>query len=79
MAMISLKLPAALGDRLERAARRGRRSKSQIVREALEQFLNAEPELPSESALETMRAWVGCVDGPRDLAANPRHMDGFGT
>ena len=79
MKTISLKLPAGLNVRLERAARRGGRSKSEIVRAALEQFLNGEPKAKRQvSALDALRPWIGCVEGPRDLATNPKYMEGFG-
>ena len=79
MKTISLKLPSRLSARLERAAKQRGQSKSEIVRTALEQFLNGRPvrQRPM-SALELAGDLVGCADGPSDLATNPKYMEGFG-
>jgi hypothetical protein len=81
MKTISLKLPAGLHARLDRAARHRKQSKSELVRTALEQFLNgkhrAEPAGPV-SALVLAGDLVGCAEGPGDLSADPRYMEGFG-
>lgn len=78
MKTLSLKLPASLHVRLERAARKLRKSKSEIVRAALEQFLNAEPGVRPLSALDAAGPYVGCGEGPGDLSTNPKYMEGFG-
>jgi hypothetical protein len=81
MKTISLKLPAGLHAQLDRAARHRKQSKSDVVRAALEQFLNgtnrSEPAGPL-SALELAGDLVGCAVGPGDLSANPKYMEGFG-
>ena len=78
MKTLSLKLPAALGLKLDRVAKKRGQSKSEVVRAALEQFLNGEPGVPTGSALEAVAPWVGCVEGPGDLSTNPEYMEGFG-
>jgi hypothetical protein len=82
MKTLSLKLPARLSARLERAAKKRGQSKSEIVRAALEQFLNGAPAAPSAarpmSVLDLAGDLVGCVEGPGDLTTNPKHMEGFG-
>ncbi len=75
MKMLSLKLPPSLSVRLARAAKKRGQSKSEVVRAALEQFLEAERPM---SALELAGDLVGCGEGPGDLSTNPRHMEGFG-
>jgi metal-responsive CopG/Arc/MetJ family transcriptional regulator len=75
MKTLSLKLPPSLSVRLERAAKQRGQSKSEVVRAALEQFLNGERPL---SALELAGDLVGCGEGPGDLSTNPKHMEGFG-
>jgi hypothetical protein len=81
MKTISLKLPGGLHAKLDRAAKQTNQSKSDVVRAALEQFLNGTP--PSESirpisALELAGDWVGCCEGPGDLSTNPKYMEGYG-
>jgi len=78
MKTISLKLPSRLSNKLDRAAKQRGLSKSDIVRTALEQHLNGDKAIPPGSALEAAMPWVGCVEGPGDLATNPKYMEGFG-
>jgi metal-responsive CopG/Arc/MetJ family transcriptional regulator len=75
MKTISLKLPPGLSVKLERAARKSGRSKSELVRTALEQFLKAERPM---SARELAGDLVGRGEGPGDLSTNPKYMQGFG-
>ncbi|HKI38730.1 MAG TPA: ribbon-helix-helix protein, CopG family [Gemmataceae bacterium] len=79
MKTISLKLTEELRRKLERAARERGQSKSEVVRAALEQFLNgARGTQRPLSALELAGDLVGCVEGPGDLSTNPKYMEGFG-
>ncbi len=75
MKTISLKLPPDLSVRLERVAREQGKSKSEIIRAALEQHLKAERPM---SALELAGDLVGSCKGPADLSTNPQHMEGYG-
>ncbi len=75
---ISLKLPAGLHARLERTAKQKNQSKSDVVRAALEQFLNGEGAIPPGSLVEACQPWIGCVAGPGDLSTNPKYMEDFG-
>ena len=79
MKTISLKLPEGLHGKLERSARQQRRSKSDVVRRALEQFLNDKHETPPMSFLEAAGDLIGCVEGAGDLSTNPKYMEGFGN
>jgi hypothetical protein len=79
MKTISLKVTEDLLRKLERTARERGQSKSEVVRAALEQFLNgAGPAQRPMSALELAGDLVGCVEGPGDLSTNPKYMEGFG-
>lgn len=90
MTTISLKLPERLLTRLERASRARRTTKSSLVRECLEKQLPDQtspaklPPLPAgesvyDHALPILkRAWARRGRGRRDLASNPKHMEGFG-
>jgi hypothetical protein len=78
---LTLKLPQSLAEALLRASQREQISKSELVRRAVAAHLGrgqrnagAEPSL-----LDRADDLVGCFSGgPRDLASNPRHMEGFG-
>lgn len=79
MKTISLKLPAGLRAKLERAAKSRKQSRSEVVRAALEQYLNGRPSVTRpRSALDLAGDLVGCVEGPGDLSTHPKYMDGFG-
>lgn len=79
MSTISLKLPERLLELLEKESRARRTTKSSLVREALEKTLAARPANGKTTCYDLARDLAGTVKGlPRDLATNPKHMEGFG-
>ena len=79
MKAMFLKIPAELEEKIERAARRHRLTKSEVVRQALEQFVREESEPPPpSSALALLEDLAGCLEGPPDLSANKEHLEGYG-
>ena len=78
MSTVSLKLPDALHRRLAGAAKRTGRSKSALVREALERYLDGVEPASSGSVYELVSDLVGSGEGPRDLSTNARYLRGFG-
>ena len=67
---LTLRLPGALFEKLERSARRLRRKRSDVVRLALEQFLEAEPEI---RPVERVRDFLGRIEsGVPDLGQRHR-------
>jgi hypothetical protein len=79
MRTISLKLPDDLLAQLAKTARARRITKSSLVRESLEKALYEQPRADVASCYDLARDLAGTVKGlPRDLADNPKHMDGFG-
>ncbi len=78
MRTVSLKLPDSLHDQLAAAARDKGKSESAVVREALTAFLNGETALGGVSCLDLVHNLAGCLNGPRDLSTNRKHMTGFG-
>jgi predicted transcriptional regulator len=79
MQTISLKLPDDLLAELEREARTRRVTKSVLVRESLEAALRGRPRRAAASCYDLARDLAGTVKGlPRDLAHNPKYMEGFG-
>lgn len=80
MNALTIKIPAALEDQLHCASQRLQLSRSELVRRALESFLNQPASAPvAPSALSLAGDLVGCFEGgPADLASNPKHLEGFG-
>jgi len=69
---LTLRLPAALAGKLERSARRLRRKRSDVVRLALEQFLESESE-PQLRPIERVRDLLGAIEsGVPDLGQRHR-------
>jgi predicted transcriptional regulator len=78
MRTISLKLPDDLLAQLEREAKVRGITKSLLVRDSLERALRQKPS-GSASCYELARDLAGAVKGmPKDLADNPKYMEGFG-
>lgn len=78
MNTISLKIPQTLALRLENAARQRGVSKSAVIRDALENHLQAETVEIPESALSRATDLAGVVSGPPDLSVNPGYLRDFG-
>jgi hypothetical protein len=79
MQTISLKLPEDLLADLNREAKCRRVTKSVVVRESLEKALRGRPARDIGSCFDLARDLAGKVKGlPRDLATNPKYMEGFG-
>jgi predicted transcriptional regulator len=78
MRTISLRLPDALLTELEREAKARGVTKSAVVRESLETVLRRRPRRAA-TCFDLARDLAGSVKGlPRDLAHNPKYMEGFG-
>lgn len=80
MRTLSVKLPEPLAKWLMGEAKLTRRSRSAIVRDALELKRHGDgrarkKRLTMADALADLR---GTISGPRDLSTNPKHFDGFG-
>jgi hypothetical protein len=79
MNTISLKLPDRLLERLEAASRARGTTKSSLVRECLEQLLDARPAGGKATCYDLASDLAGSLKGlPRRLATNPKYMKGFG-
>lgn len=80
MKTVTIKLPSSLDSKLAAiAARRGARSKSEVIREALDRFVISEQEAQPGSILEALADFAGSCDGPSDLSTNPRYLEDFGS
>jgi hypothetical protein len=79
MTTITCKVPEKLAAQLESVARAERRSKSAVVREALEERLKKRRRRGFVSGYDLVKHLCGSLTGgPTDLATNPAHMKGFG-
>lgn len=76
---ITVRVPPALTARLRTRSRAKGTTESELVREALETYLDKTKEDRSAYDLAQEAGIIGSVrNGPKDLSTNPRHMKGFG-
>jgi hypothetical protein len=79
MRAISVKLPDELLAELAREAKARRVTRSWLVRESLERRLREKPRGGAVSCYDLARDLAGTIKGlPKDLADNPKYMEGFG-
>ena len=79
MRAISVKLPDHLFAQPGKDAKAKRVTKSWLVRESLEKGLHEQPPAGAVSCFDLARDLAGTVKGlPKDLADNPKYMEGFG-
>jgi hypothetical protein len=78
MKSISLKLPDDLNAKLEQISNERGAAKSDIVRDALEAYFAGQKNGARISCLDLARDLAGSIDGPADLATNPKYMRGYG-
>jgi hypothetical protein len=75
---LTIELPVKLDARLTQEARRRRKSKSALVKEALDAFLRNGRELPTKSFYELTADLCGSLDAPSAPSTNPKYMEEFG-
>ena len=75
MPTVTVRLSKPEFSKLEAVAAASKRTKSQIVREALA----SAQRLNSASLLDAMRPYVGKLHGPGDLSINKNRMKGYGA
>lgn len=78
MTTITCRIPPELYAALETLARRQRVPKSVIVRRAIEQLARSTRRSSRPTAYDLAKNVCGSLHGPRDLATNPKYMEGFG-
>ncbi len=80
MSTLTIQLPDAVKEQLAAAARRLGKSPKRFARETLEARLKNGHASGRTSLFERSRDLCGSVGGgPRDLAANKRHLKGYGA
>jgi Arc/MetJ-type ribon-helix-helix transcriptional regulator len=78
MKTISLKLPAPLANWLARRANELGRSRSDLVRQALEEQRQGKNSKSEKSCAVLMAEFDRFFRGPRDLSTDPKYMRDFG-
>lgn len=77
---LTVRVPATLEARIRDRSRVKGQTPSDVVRIALENYLNEDRRAGSAYALAKAAKLIGCARrAPRDLSTNPRHFEGFGT
>lgn len=76
---ISVRISGALGQKLRKRSLLKQASESDLVREALENYLRDVRDEPSAFEVAEQAGLIGCVRRlPRDLSTNRKHFEGFG-
>ena len=78
MKNVSLKLPDELHAKLEQVCKRRGAAKSDVLRDALAAYLAGAKNGARVSCADLAGDLIGSVEGPVDLATNPKFMRGFG-
>lgn len=79
MTTITCKIPEKLDAELAAVVEKRGISKSEFVREAIEHNLEQQKKQGKLSAYDLMKEACGIIKrGPRNLATDPNHLEGFG-
>ena len=77
MTTLVCSIPEKLDARLEKLARQAKLPKAKFVRKALEKAAR-EPRIRG-AAFNLVRNLSGSLNGPSDLATNPKYLEGLGA
>jgi len=75
---LSVKVPSRVDAALKRLAAERHQTKSSLAREAIEAVIDTKAKAGSRSCAALSADLAGCFEGPRDLSAHKRHMEGYG-
>ena len=79
MTTLTCHIPDSLAVRLEAFAEKEHRSKSAVLREALEAKLQDSHKQVGVKAGALVKHLRGCIEGaPSDFSVNPKYLEGFG-
>jgi hypothetical protein len=78
MKTISLKFPPRLEALVIEESRRRQVSKSAVIRACVERVLQETASGSTVSCYDLAQDLAGYLRGPRDLATNPKYLEGFG-
>ena len=76
MSSSPIKLPGPLDRKLTAIAKKQHSTRAKVLREALDAFVNQQAAKPTVASLGA--DLIGSLDGPEDLATNPKYMNGYG-
>lgn len=76
---ITVRVPAALTERLRSRSRAKGTTESEVIREALENYLGGESSHRTAYEIAEEAGIIGSLrNAPRDLSTSRRHFNGFG-
>lgn len=78
METITFKCPKGLAHRLKGESRKRKLPKSDLLRQALEFYLNQKGSTTQVSLFSLSKDLCGSIEGPEDLSENPSHLEGYG-
>jgi predicted DNA-binding protein len=78
MDTLTLKIPDALKEKLKSYSKKLGISKSDIVRDALVEYLEKDEMKKQGSFYDLAKDIAGSVRGASDLSTNKKHLDGYG-
>lgn len=79
MNMLTLKIPDLIKRKLDNYTRKMGLSQSEVVREALLQYLSREDVKQEGSFTDLSSDLAGSVIGPPDLSTSKAHLEGYGS
>lgn len=75
---VSFKCPELLDRQLETESGQLHISKSDLIRKAIENFMEQKGVSTKRSLYSLSKDLCGAIDGPVDLSTNPSHYEGYG-
>lgn len=81
MSIVTIEIPEALNAKLVEVAQSRGTSESELISEALQEYLSHRHQQPPAQDSFTALAGdlIGCASGgPLDLSTNKKHLDGYG-
>jgi len=78
MKTITLRLPETLEMQLNAYATARGISRSEILRQALAEYISKAGTAKPDTLLELTKDLAGSVQGPSDLSSNKEHLDNYG-
>lgn len=71
---LTIRIDEQTARQLDLASRATRKSKGELIREALRERFARRP----STALDALGKFVGVMEGPPDLSSNKKYLSGFG-
>lgn len=78
MKTVTVKIPEELDQRLSRVAEKTGKSKSNLIRAAIEYVLSMRDDITPNSCLDLAKDLSGSIEGPVDLSCGKKHLEGYG-